>query len=390
MELLRADRMNGVEEYFLAKALRGGGYAVKGRELINFGVGNPDLLPPEEVVNEIAASSKEAESHKYQPSTGSILFRRKAVEWYNKNFGVELDYESELISLLGVKDGIFHISLAYLNKGDKVFVPDPGYPVYSHTASLMQAVPVQYNLNSAGRWQVNIKELEEKTAGRVKIIWLNSPNMPTGSILEEKTFKAVINFARRNNILIVHDNPYSFILNGSKPFSILSIKGAKETAVELISLSKTYNMQGFRIAIAAGNAGVLDAIGRTKSITDSGGYLPIQHSAVKALAMKKGWVKKLNGIYAERKKEVEIMARMLGCETGTNNAGMFVWAKLPGNGNDVEFYADLLKRAGILVTPGSVYGKNGKGHIRISLCQPVEKIKIAQERINNLIKGKVC
>ena len=388
MKQRTADRMEGIEEYFLAKTIRRMEGKSAGDEIINLAVGNPDLTPPKEVIKELTMSVKGKNSHGYQPSAGNEKFRKAAAAWYKKSFGVSLDCEKEVISLIGSKEGIFHLSLAFLNKGDKVIAPDPGYPIYSYCASLIQAETVHYNLTSKNKWQIDMDELKEKCSGRVKIIWLNSPHMPTGSILKKKTFESVVQFARRRNILVVHDNPYSFILNENKPLSILSVKNGKETAVELCSLSKTYNMPGFRVAIAAGNREALDAIIRTKSIVDSGSYMPIQMGAVKALSLNAGWHKKLNGVYSARKKEVLKLAGLLNCSVEGSESGMFVWAKLPGNTDDKEFFEKLLNETNVLVTPGSIYGKNGKGYIRISLCQPVEKIKCVQERIKN-IKGRI-
>jgi LL-diaminopimelate aminotransferase len=389
MKLKTAERLKGIEEYLLAKTIRQMEKGSAGEEIISFAVGNPDLRPPEEVIKALAFSSKEKKSHNYQPSVGSGIFRKEAAEWYKKVFGVLLNH-TDVVSLIGSKEGIFHLSLAYLNKGDKVMAPDPGYPVYGYCASLMQSGIIHYNLTASNNWQIDINELERKYTNRVKIIWLNSPHMPTGSHLTKKTMENVIRFAVKHKILVVHDNPYSFILNGEKPLSILSIKGAKEAAVELCSLSKTFNMPGFRVAVAAGNKEALEAIIKTKSIVDSGSYLPVQMGAVKAFSLSSKWYEKQNSIYGKRKEEVIKLAELLGCTVEGSETGMFLWAKLHGKIDDKKFSKCLFDKTKILVTPGSVYGKNGKGYIRISLCLPIEKIKIAQERINKQKAGLTC
>lgn len=389
MKLVTAERMSGIEEYSLAKTIRQIEKESARGEIISLAVGDPDLRPPKEVIKALTLCAKEEKSHNYQPSVGSSIFRYEAAKWYKRVFGVSLE-QSEVISLIGSKEGIFHLSLALLNEGDKVMVPDPGYPIYRCCASLLRAGIVTYNLTSANDWQIDISELEKKYTGKVKIIWLNSPHMPTGSILKKKSMEEVITFASDHKILVVHDNPYSFILNRNKPVSILSIKGAKENVVELCSLSKTFNMPGFRTAIAAGNKEALDAIIRTKSIVDSGSYLPVQMGAAKALALGKNWYKEQNSIYSKRKVEALKLVKLLNCTVEGSCAGMFLWAKLPGKADDNKFTKCLFDKTKILVTPGSVYGKNGKGYIRISLCLPVEKIKTAQERIIKQKAGLAC
>lgn len=381
-----AGRLDGLEEYFLAKTMR----KINGREkgdIINLAVGNPDLEPPRAVINGLTKAAVKKFSNGYQPSIGSETFRIKAVEWYSNKLGVKLDYKKEVISLIGSKEGIFHISLAMLNPGDKILAPDPGYPVYGLCAKLLGAKTVKYNLNKGNDWQIDIEELKSKCKGKVKILWLNSPHMPTGSRLTNKNLQAVIKFAKAENILVVHDNPYSFILNKQKPASILSLPGAMENVIEFCSLSKTFNIPGFRIAIAAGNEDVLNAIAKTKSIIDSGSYLPLQMGAVNAFSLGNEWFAKLNKIYAKRKELIIEMASVLGCSVEKNSSGLFVWGKLPCGIDDMKFTEKLLSEQKILVTPGSVYGRNGKGYIRISLCQPEEKIKSAISRIKNIERG---
>jgi aspartate/methionine/tyrosine aminotransferase len=389
MKIVTAERMRGIEEYSLAKAIRQVEKESAREEIISLAVGDPDLRPPKKVIEALTFNVKEEKSHNYQPSVGSSVFRNEAVKWYKRVFSVSLD-QSEVISLIGSKEGIFHLSLALLNKGDNVMVPDPGYPIYRCCASLLQAGVITYNLTAANEWQIDISELEKKYTGKVKIIWLNSPNMPTGSILKKKNMEEVINFASKNKILVVHDNPYSFILNKDKPFSVLSVKGARENAVELCSLSKTFNIPGFRTAIAAGNKEALEAIIKTKSIIDSGSYLPVQTGAARALTLGKRWYKEQNSIYSKRKEEVIKLAKLLNCTVEGSSAGMFLWARLPGKTDDKKFIKRLFDKTQILVTPGSLYGNNGKGYIRISLCLPDEKIKVAQERIKKQKAGSAC
>jgi len=381
MELKTAERLENMEEYFLANTIRKYGSASGNNDIINLAVGNPDLAPPKEVIKELTFSAKGKKSHYYQPSAGSEEFRIAAAQWYKRVFGVSLDYRNEVVSIIGSKEGIFHLSLAYLNKGDKIFAPDPGYPIYSHCASLMQSETIHYSLTAGNNWQVDIEELNKKYSPWIKILWLNSPHMPTGSVLTKRSLEQVIEFGLKNNILVVHDNPYSFILNKRKPASILSLKNAKKVAVELCSLSKSFNMPGFRIAIAAGNVNALNAIMKTKSIIDSGSYLPIQMGAVKAFSIDESWFASQNEIYRKRREEVIKLANMLNCTFQPEGSGMFLWGKLPAGVNDKNFVEKLFTQTKVLVTPGSIYGKKGKGYIRISFCQPVQKIKAAEQRI---------
>jgi len=390
MKLKFAERIEGLEEYFLAGAIKRMGNGKGSEQVISFAVGSPDLQPPHQVIRELTKGARAKHTNGYQPSIGTKLFRAKAADWYNEKFGVKLNKGSEVISLIGSKEGIFHISLAMLNKGDKILAPDPGYPIYSHCAKLLGAETISYNLLKENGWKIDINELRKKCRGNVKILWLNSPHMPTGTELTKKNIAEVIEYAKEKNILVVHDNPYNFILNKKKPFSILSIKGAKENVVEFCSLSKSFNIPGFRIAIAAGNSEAINAISRTKSIIDSGSYLPLQLGAVKAFELKDDWFDSLNSVYESRKKALLKLVASLGCRTEEKSSGLFVWAKLPAGTDDMEYTEKLFAANKILVTPGSVYGSNGKGYLRFSLCQPVEKIKMANERIVKNKMGAIC
>lgn len=388
MEIITAERFEGIEEYSLSRLIRNAEMNSSG--IINLAVGNPDLNPPAEVIRELQDAASRKGAHSYQPTGGGDYFKKAAVEWYKKIFGVNLNPAAEIISLIGSKEGIFHISLTMLNGGNKVFVPDPGYPIYSISAKIVGAEAIAYSLNRRNNWQIDFAELKENYTGNEKIIWINTPHMPTGTGLSIETLKKLIRFAMERNILIVNDNPYSMILNRKKPFSILSLEGASGCCVELCSLSKSFNIPGFRIALAAGNQKVISALIKSKSITDSGSYLPLHSAAVKAFELNSSWFTKLNEEYSRRKAEALKLALLLGTAAEENSSGMFLWCRLPEGAGDKSFCDNLLKLAGILLTPGSIYGNNGKGYVRISLCRPFNEINEAIERIKNINKGELC
>lgn len=388
MEIMTSERLEGIEEYSLAKIIREA--EVNSSEIINLAVGNPDLSPPAEVIRELKEAASRKGSHSYQPSGGGEHFRKAAAGWYRKIYGVNLNPSKEIISLIGSKEGIFHISLAMLNSDDRVFVPDPGYPIYSISAKIMGAEAVPYNISSDNNWQIDFTELEEKFTGREKIIWINTPHMPTGTRLTADTLKRLIRFAEEKNILIVNDNPYSMILNSEKPMSILSLEGGAGCSVELCSLSKSFNIPGFRVALAAGNQKIISALVKSKSITDSGTYLPLHSAAVKAFELNDSWFNVLNEEYKSRKIEAHKMAGLLGCNTGTNTSGMFLWCRLPIGADDKTFCSRLFQLSGILLTPGSIYGENGNGYVRISLCRPAADIQQAINRIEKINKRELC
>ncbi len=376
-----AKRLESVEEYYFSKKLKEvNTLKTKGHPIINLGIGSPDLQPPEEVITAITNSFKEANAHKYQSYQGLPELRDAISEFYSERFRVSVDPTKEVLPLMGSKEGIMHISMAFLNKGDEVLIPNPGYPTYTSVTKLMQAEPVFYDLDEANGWCPNIEALEKLDLSKVKLMWLSYPHMPTGAKASKKIFEDLIAFAKEHHILLVNDNPYSFILN-NEPLSILSIKGAKEICLELNSLSKTFNMAGWRVGMVLGNQTLLNAVLKVKSNMDSGMFYGIQKGAIEALKCSKNWFENLNDIYEERREHVWELARRLNCTFDKDTNGLFVWAKLPPKMKSEEFIDKLLIENHIFITPGTVFGTKGEGYVRFSLCASSESIKEAIARI---------
>jgi aspartate/methionine/tyrosine aminotransferase len=372
----KSERLNKVGEYYFSQKLRE--ISALGKPLIlNLGIGNPDLPPSSATIHALQNSVVNRAAHGYQPYNGHPDLRQAFAEWYARYFNVILNPDSELLPLTGSKEGILHISLAFLNPGDKVLIPDPGYSTYSSATQLAGAIPKYYDLLEQSDWLPNFDNLTKSNLKQVKLMWVNYPHMPTGAKGNIKLFQQLIDFGNKNNILICHDNPYSFILN-DMPLSILSIPGAKDISLELNSLSKSHNMAGWRIGIAAGKADYIDAILQVKSNIDSGQFLPIQQAAIEALHNSQDWLEKLNIEYRERKILVCEVLDILQCKYSREQAGLFVWAQVPKEYvNGDEFSDWLLERNRIFVTPGSVFGKNGEKYIRVSLCTNLEILKQA-------------
>lgn len=376
-----ANRLQTVEEYYFSRKLREVNLLMaNGKPIINLGIGSPDMQPPQKVVTALEASFKSEKAHQYQSYIGLPELREAMVSFYRDQFEVYLSPSTEVLPLMGSKEGIMHISLAFLNEGDQVLIPNPGYPTYASVTKLVGAEPVFYDLNAETNWLPDIEVLESQDLSKVKLMWVNYPHMPTGAVASEAFFIRLVAFAKRNNILLINDNPYSFILN-NEPRSILSVSGAKDICLELNSLSKTFNMAGWRVGMVLGKSDFINAILKVKSNMDSGMFYGIQKGAIEALNCSKLWYVSLNQVYHERRELIWQLAESLNCSYNKTATGMFVWAKLPAYVKSEEFIDILLKDKNIFVTPGTVFGSNGESYIRFSLCATTEVIEEALARI---------
>tara|TARA_B110000971_G_scaffold207341_1_gene231478 strand:- start:830 stop:1972 length:1143 start_codon:yes stop_codon:yes gene_type:complete len=376
-----AKRLATVEEYYFSKKLREvAGLMAAGKPIINMGIGSPDLAPPPQVVTAIQGSLLDAGAHKYQSYQGLPALRNAISNFYKEKFHVVANPENEVLPLMGSKEGIMHISMAFLNEGDHVLIPNPGYPTYTSVTKLVGAVPLLYNLSAEHNWQPNFEELERQDLAAVKIMWVNYPNMPTGTNGTLAMFEKLVAFGKKHQILIINDNPYSFVLNDN-PISILQVTGAKDIALELNSLSKTFNMAGWRVGMVLGNAGYINEILKVKSNMDSGMFYGIQKGAIQALELSNDWFVAQNKIYQERRNLIWQLADKLGTTYDKETTGLFVWAKIPEGKKSEEVTDGILYESDIFITPGTIFGSQGEGYIRFSLCVPVEKIKEAISRI---------
>jgi len=378
----QSDRLNSVEEYYFSKKLREVSNMIQsGESVINMAIGSPDLFPSIRVIDEIKNSLSDSFAHKYQSYQGLPELRDAIAKFYNKFFGVELNPLNEVLPLMGSKEGIMHISLAFLNPGDEVLIPNPGYPTYLSVTKLVEASPVFYNLSEENSWFPNLSELENKDLSKVKLMWINYPNMPTGASANLDQFQKLLEFAKTNNILLINDNPYSFILNDDY-LSLLKVKGYKDFVLELNSLSKSFNMSGWRVGMLVGSSDNITKVLKVKSNMDSGMFYGIQKGAIAALNLDKSWFKDLNKVYLKRRKLIWNIADKLNCSYDKNSKGLFVWAKLPNHIKSSEQYIDtLLKEKKIFIAPGTIFGSNGEGYIRFSLCIDEVKINEALKRI---------
>jgi aspartate/methionine/tyrosine aminotransferase len=378
----QSDRLNSVEEYYFSKKLREVSNMIQsGESVINMAIGSPDLFPSIRVIDEIKNSLSDSFAHKYQSYQGLPELRDAIAKFYNKFFGVELNPLNEVLPLMGSKEGIMHISLAFLNPGDEVLIPNPGYPTYLSVTKLVEASPVFYNLSEENSWFPNLLELENKDLSKVKLMWINYPHMPTGASANLDQFQKLLEFAKTNNILLINDNPYSFILNDDY-LSLLKVKGYKDFVLELNSLSKSFNMSGWRVGMLVGSSDNITKVLKVKSNMDSGMFYGIQKGAIAALNLDKSWFEDLNKVYLKRRKLIWNIADKLNCSYDKNSNGLFVWAKLPNHIKSSEQYIDtLLKEKKIFIAPGTIFGSNGEGYIRFSLCIDEVKINEALKRI---------
>jgi LL-diaminopimelate aminotransferase len=379
--MITAERLNTVQEYYFSKKLREVRELVaQGRPIINMGIGSPDLAPSHEVIQAMQEALAEPGAHQYQSYQGLPELRSAFAKFYGEKFAVELDATSEILPLMGSKEGIMHISMAFLNVGDAVLIPDPGYPTYTSVTHLLGAKPIMYDLTEGNGWLPNLKQLSEMDLSKVKLMWVSYPNMPTGARITLKEMDELVAFAKAHQILIVNDNPYSFVLNDA-PTSIFQVPGAKAVALELNSLSKTFNMAGWRVGMVAGNAEHINAVLKIKSNMDSGMFYGIQKGAVTALNSGHDWFQELDALYERRRELMFQLVDLVGAAYDRNSAGMFVWAKLPSGAKPSEaFIDDLLHHKHIFIAPGTIFGKNGEGYIRFSLCVTEEKIREAISR----------
>jgi len=376
-----ANRLASVQEYYFSRKLREVRQMIsEGKPVINMGIGSPDLAPDASVIEAMQRSMFDDKAHEYQSYQGLPELRKGMADFYQKHFKVSLDFNTEILPLMGSKEGIMHISLAFLNEGDEVLIPNPGYPTYASVTELVQAKAVLYDLNESTNWQPDFEKLEQQDLSKVKLMWVSYPHMPTGANGTLELFEKLIAFGKKHHILIVNDNPYSFVLN-ENPISILQIEGAKDIALELNSLSKTYNMAGWRVGMVMGNAGLIDAVLKVKSNMDSGMFYGIQKGAVEALKLGTDWFEKQNEVYAKRRNLLFQLAEKLGCTFDRNSVGLFVWAKLPEGIKSAEAFIDkVLVEKHIFITPGTIFGSNGEGYIRFSLCVTEAKIQEAISR----------
>lgn len=378
--MIVADRLHSVEEYYFSKKLREvRGLIAEGRPVINMGIGSPDLPPPNAALEGLSQSLHQAGAHQYQSYQGLPELREAMATFYLERFGVTVDPKNELLPLIGSKEGIMHISLAFLNPGDGVLVPNPGYPTYTSVSKLIGAKTIQYDLKEENNWLPDINSLEKLDLDQVKLMWISYPNMPTGAKITHQKMQDLVQFAKAHSILLVNDNPYSFVLNDT-PTSILQIEGAKECALELNSLSKTFNLAGWRVGMVMGSPEHVLGVLKVKSNMDSGMFYGIQKGAVAALESGSEWFHNLDAVYTERRSLMFQLADKLGCTYDKHAAGMFVWAKLPpGSISSEEFIDGVLYEKNIFIAPGTIFGSNGEGFIRFSLCV---KEEIIQEAIN--------
>ncbi|MGI9532938.1 pyridoxal phosphate-dependent aminotransferase [Lutimonas sp.] len=378
--LSTAKRLNDVKEYYFSIKLREVRSLIEqGKPIINLGIGSPDLSPPEKVISAL----KNADTHGYQSYQGLPDLRKAIADFYKKYYSVDLKFENQVLPLMGSKEGILHISMAFLNQGDQVLIPDPGYPTYASVTKLIEAEPVLYKLHENKHWWPDLNAIEKNDLSKVKIMWVNYPHMPTGSNGNEALFKELIAFGKKHDILIVNDNPYSFVLN-DEPQSILSVDGAKDVAIELNSLSKTFNMAGWRVGMVVGHEDHINAILKVKSNMDSGMFYGIQKGAIEALKLSSDWFDSMNLVYKERRSIIWEICDILGCSYDKDSSGLFVWAKIPVGKKSEEITDMILYDHDVFITPGTVFGSQGEGYIRFSLCVEKNKMKEVLNRISKM------
>jgi LL-diaminopimelate aminotransferase len=375
-------RIERVEEYYFSRKLAEvRKLDTQGVPVINLGIGSPDLPPSKETIDALETTARKPGSHGYQNYKGIPALRQAIASFNERTYGVTLDPETMILPLVGSKEGILHIMMAFVDEGDEVLIPDPGYPTYASVANLVGAKLRTYKLDAARDWSVDVDALDREDLSKVKVMWVNYPHMPTGVQASRQQLQALVDLARRHQFLIVNDNPYSLILNDA-PASLLAVEGANDIALELNSLSKSHNMAGWRIGWVAGRPEFIDAVLRVKSNMDSGMFLGLQQAAIEALKSGESWFMNVNKVYSERKAIAQQVLDLLGCVYSHKQSGLFVWAKAPDHVASVETWIDeILYGAKVFVTPGFIFGKQGERYVRISLCAPVEKLQEAFERL---------
>jgi len=382
MKVTTATRLESVKEYYFSKKLREvNGLIQAGKPVLNMGIGSPDLPPHPSVVEALQAAMDHPKANMYQSYQGLPELREAISHFYDRNYKVLLDPAAEILPLMGSKEGIMHISMAFLNKGDQVLIPNPGYPTYSAVTQLFEATPVFYDLSAQHHWQPDFEKLATLDTSKIKLMWLNYPHMPTGANADDTTLQKLIQWAAKEEILLINDNPYSFILNDT-PQSILSLPGAKDVAMELNSLSKSFNMAGWRVGMLSGNAANIQAVLKVKSNMDSGMFYGIQQGAIAALNTADSWFTDLNATYKKRRALIEELALLMNATFDPNSVGMFVWAKLNDGALSSEAFIDkILYEKDIFITPGTIFGTQGEGYIRFSLCVNEDQIITAINRM---------
>ncbi len=382
MRVEPANRTLNVKEYYFSTKLKQiDEMRSQGLDVINMGIGSPDQPPSANTIDRLVEEARKPGSHGYQGYTGVVPLRNAFSEWYKKYFGVILDPLTEILPLMGSKEGIMHISLAFVNPGDEVLVPDPGYPSYTSVTNLVGGIVRKYDLRAEDGWYPDFEALETANLKKVKLMWVNYPHMPTGTNGSNELFAMIVRFAQKHNILVCNDNPYSFILNNNR-FSILYAKGAMEVALELNSLSKSHNMAGWRVGMVAGNKDYIKTILKVKSNMDSGMFRPVQMAAAEALGNPDTWYDSINDVYLKRRIMAEKIMDLLGCTYDTRQTGLFLWGRIPEETESSEkLVEDILQKAYVFLTPGFIFGNNGARYIRISLCSTDEEFSDALERI---------
>ncbi len=386
--IVPAERLNSVSEYYFSTKLKEvAEMNARGMNVISLGIGSPDLPPSAETIQALTEAAARPDVHGYQPYVGIPELRNAFRDFYARWFAVELNAATEIQPLIGSKEGILHISMAFLNPGDAVLVPNPGYPTYSSVSNLLQAKVVNYDLDENNNWQPNFEALEQMDLSAVKLMWVNYPNMPTGASATVELFEKLVAFGKKHSIVICNDNPYSFILN-KKHLSILQIEGAKDIAIELNSMSKSHNMPGWRMGMVASNAQFIQWILKVKSNIDSGQFKPMQLAAVAALNNTEEWHNEMNiNLYRSRRNKAEQIMKVLGCSFDKSQVGMFLWGKIPENYTDSAELADkILHQAKVFITPGFIFGDKGQRYIRISLCASESMLEEALKRVEDLKK----
>lgn len=377
-----AKRLEGIGEYYFSQKLREIDELNKaGKQIINLGIGSPDLPPHPEVIKALHEEAMKPNQHAYQNYKGSPILRNAIAKWYGKWYGVALNADTEILPLIGSKEGIMHICMTYLNEGDAVLIPNPGYPTYRSAAKIAGGTLIEYKLEKENNWFPDFAAIEKNDLQNVKLMFVNYPQMPTGQLPTIAMFEELVAFAKKHDILLVHDNPYSFILN-DQPMSLLSVPGARAVAIELNSLSKSHNMAGWRIGMLVGNQERINEVLRFKSNMDSGMFLPLQLAAAKALELEQDWHDEVNKVYQTRREKVFQLLQLLNCEFDNSQAGMFVWAGIPAKYKDgYELSDQVLYQSNVFITPGGIFGSAGDNYVRVSLCSTEAKIDEAIQRI---------
>lgn len=382
-----ADRVSAVQEYYFSKKLKQvAEMNAEGKDIISLAIGSPDMPPSQQTIETLCEIAKRPDAHGYQPTMGTPELRNAMAEFYKRWYGVTLNPKTEIQPLIGSKEGILHVTLAFVNPGEEVLVPNPGYPTYTSLSKILGAKVVNYDLMENNGWQPDFDALERMDLSKVKLMWTNYPNMPTGGAARMETYERLVAFAKKHNIVVVNDNPYSFILN-DKPLSLLQVEGAKDCCIEFNSMSKAHNMPGWRVGLCASNEEFIRWILKIKSNIDSGTFRGIQLAAAQALKNSEEWHHEANiETYRRRRVVAEKIMQILDCKYDDSQVGMFLWGKIPEHYKNAEELTEkLLHEARVFITPGFIFGSNGERYIRISLCAKEEKIQLALERIKKVI-----